>query len=214
MDANLSSTLLKAAEAGARKALVYDPASRQALARLQGRVLAVQLTQPEMTLYVRPDEHGLGFCAHWEGEVHSRLTGKLQDFMRLARGEQASLAGSGIRLEGDAQLVQSLQRIVRQLDIDWEEALCEPLGDLPGHQLAQALRSGGHWLQGREAEARRLLTDFIGQELALVPSRPELEDFYQQVDQLQLQQERAEARLQQIQQRLTKSGPNHPEDSA
>ena len=213
MDSSLNAAL--------RKALAYDPASRLALERLQGQVLAVQLTQPEMTVYVQPGEDGLSLSGHWEGDVHSRLTGKLWDFIRLAQGEQASLAGSGIRLEGDAQLVQSLQRIVRQLDIDWEEALCESLGDLTGHQLAQALRSGGLWFRGREAEARRLLTDFIGQELALVPSRPELEDFYRQVDELQLQLERAEARLEQYRAKhpeANKPAPNeasnHPEDSA
>ena len=220
MDPSISTAALHATEAALRKALVYDPASCQALEGLQGRVLALQLTPLEMTLYVHPGEGGLALTNQWEGEVHSRLSGKLWDFIRLAQGEQASLAGSGIRLEGDAQLVQSLQRIMRQLDIDWEEALCAPLGDLTGHQLAQALRSGSLWCKGREAEARRLLTDFIGQELALVPSRAELEDFYHQVDELQLHLDRVEARLQQ--RRTTASPPhkqahckasNHPEDS-
>lgn len=211
MDPSLSTAILSAAETALRKALTYDPASRLALEPLRGRVLALQLTQPELTLYIRPGEDGLTLSNHWEGEVHSRLTGKLWDFIRLARGEQASLAGSGIRLEGDTQLVQSLQRILRHLDIDWEEALCEPLGDLAGHQLAEALRSGSLWVKGREAEARRLLTDFINQELALVPSRPELEDFYRQVDELQLQLDRVEARVRQHQ--AMNSTPNPPEDS-
>lgn len=195
MDSRLSTTALAAAEAAIERALRYDPASRRALSQLAGKVLALQFTQPELTVYVLPDEQGLTLAGQWEGDVDTRLTGKLWDFVRMARGEQTSLAGTGVQLEGSTALVQELQRIARQLDIDWEEALSEVLGDVAGHQGAEWLRTGGNWLQAREAQARRLASEFITEEARLLPSRPELEDFYRAVDDLQMAVDRAEARL-------------------
>ncbi len=199
MDATLSTAALAGAEATIQRALRYDPASRQALGRLQGQVLALEFTQPEFTVYVLPDEQGLTLSGHWEGEVDTRLTGRLWDFVRMARGDQTSLAGSGVHMEGRTGLVQELQRIARQLDIDWEEALSEVTGDVAGHQGAEWLRTGGDWLQAREAQARRLFSEFLTQEAGLLPSRPELENFYNEVDQLAQAVDRAEARLRHLQ---------------
>lgn len=195
MDATLSTAALAGAEATIQRTLRYDPASRLALSRLAGRVLALQFTQPQLTVYVLPNNQGLELSGHWEGEVDTRLTGKLWDFLRMAQGEQTTLAGSGVHMEGSTGLVQELQRIARQLDIDWEEALSELVGDVAGHQGAQWLRTGADWLQAREAQARRLLSEFITQEAGLLPSRPELENFYNEVDELTRATDRAEARL-------------------
>ena len=198
MDATLTTAALTAAETIAQRALRYDPASRLALSKLEGQVLALNFTQPEWTVYVLPGEAGLSFSSHWEGDVQTRLTGPLKNFIGLARGEQTSLAGSGVQLEGSTHLVQSLQRILGQLDIDWEEALSEVLGDVLGHQGAELLRSGGRWLKARDSQARRLLGEFITQEAGLVPGRAELDNFYREVDELALALERTEARIQHL----------------
>lgn len=201
---------LSAAEAAIQRALRYDPASRLALAKLDGQVLALQFTQPEWTLYVHPCAEGLRLTRHWEGEVQSRLTGRLQDFIGLARGAQTTLAGSGIQLEGSTHLVQELQRITRELDLDWEEALSERFGDVAGHQGAEFLRSGGHWLKERESEARRLLGDFLTQEAAVLVGPAELNHFYEAVDELALDVDRAQARLEHLRARLT--AHRHPKE--
>ncbi|WP_027328377.1 ubiquinone biosynthesis accessory factor UbiJ [Marinimicrobium agarilyticum] len=201
---------LSAAEAAIQRALQYDPASRLALAKLDGQVLALQFTQPEWTLYVHPCAEGLRLSRHWEGDVQSRLTGRLQDFIGLARGAQTTLAGSGIQLEGSTHLVQELQRITRELDIDWEEALSERLGDVAGHQGAEWLRTGGHWLKAREAEARRLLGEFLTQEAAVLVGPAELNHFYEAVDELALDVDRAQARLAHLRARLT--AHRHPKE--
>lgn len=205
MDATLTTAALAAAETTIQRALRYDPGSRQAMGQLAGQVLALQFTQPELTIYILPNDQGLALASHWEGGVSARLTGKPWDFLRLVQGEQSSLAGSGVHLEGSTALVQELQRIARQLDIDWEEALSEVLGDVAGHQGAQWLRTGGQWLQAREAQARRLLGEFLTQEASILPSRPELDSFYQDLDELQMAVDRAEARLNQLAQRWATS---------
>ena len=197
MDATLTTAALTAAETIVQRALRYDPASRLALSKLEGQVLALNFTQPEWTVYVLPGE-GLSFSSHWEGDIQTRLTGPLKNFIGLARGEQTSLAGSGVQLEGSPHLVQSLQRTLGQLDIDWEEALSEVLGDVLGHQGAELLHSGGRWLKARDSQARRLLGEFITQEAGLVPGRAELDNFYREVDELALALERTEARIQHL----------------
>mgnify|MGYP006179232599 CR=1 FL=1 len=45
-----------------------------------------------------------------------------------------------------------MQRLLKNLDIDWEEALTEIVGDVVGHQGAEMLRSGARYTQDRAGE--------------------------------------------------------------
>ena len=60
----------------------------------------------------------------------------------------ATLINSGIELEGSSTKLITLQQIVSKMDVDWEAPLVDALGDVMGHQLAQALRAMFRWSEG------------------------------------------------------------------
>src|SRR5690606_4313705 len=105
------------------------------------QVLAITVTAPEFTIYVTPDEDGLRLMGHWEGEVHTQLRGSLPALMQLARNERTSFADSGVEVIGNSGLLVDLQRLLKHVDIDWEEALSQSLGDVVGHQSAEVIRN-------------------------------------------------------------------------
>lgn len=205
MTNTLTTAALAGAEATINRALRYDPATRQKLAKLEGQVLAVHLSTPSVCVYLAPEANRLRLLSHWEGPVATELRGSLPALVKVALSRDSNLKGSGVEISGGTGMLLELRQILQGLDIDWEELLSELLGDVAGHQGAEMLRSAKRWLEGRGQSSQRLVSEFVTEELQLLPSRTELEDFYRNVDQLRLDLDRAEARLQ-----LLKSQQSNP----
>lgn len=194
-DPTLLSAVCSALERLVNTALVYDPASRQALAELEGRVLAVELSELKTTFYVVPRQDGLGIQSYYEGAVDTRLRGSTPALLALLKSSRLNLKDSGVEVFGSTGLLISLQEIALNLDLDWEEALSQVFGDILGPQGAAALRGLAGWIQGRQQSVEQRLSEYLTEELRASPSRPELEFFYQQVDGLRLTVDRLAARI-------------------
>lgn len=196
MDAMITTAALAGLEKLINTALRYDPGTRNALGTLSGQVLAISLTAPSLTVYLTAREPGISLMGQWEGEVHTQLRGSLPALINLARSQRTSFADSGVEVIGNTALLIELQRLLNNLDIDWEEALSELLGDIAGHQGATIIRGGVNYLRERSTSIQRLVSEFLTEELKSSPSRNELDAFYQDVDELRLQAERLEAKVQ------------------
>lgn len=205
MDATLVAGALAGAELAINKALEYDPASRAALAGLSEHVLAVTVEPMELTVYVALGTDAVELRHHFEGEPSVHVRGPLPALAQLASGHQSNLKTTGVQISGDSGVLLELRGIFQNLELDWEEALCQLLGDVAGHGAAQTLRQAGRWLRDRGASSRRLLSEFVTEELRVLPPRQELEDFYRAVDDLRFDLDRAEARLRQLTARLQPS---------
>lgn len=198
MVAGLARTVEKLAAA----ALQYDPGTRNSLKGMSGRILAIEVTQPQFTLYLTAEQERIRLPLAVDTEPEATLRGSLADLTSLMGRESFSLADSGVTLQGNAQLVQQWRRILHRLDIDWEEPLNDLVGDLAGHPLAQGLRS----LAGKmHRDARNLpvyLADYLTDELQLLVSHDEAELFYEDLNQLRSASDRLEARVQRLRQSL------------
>jgi len=198
MDAMLNTAALAGLEKTINTALRYDPGTRIALGKLEEQVLAVSVSTPAITIYLTPTAEGIRLMSQWEGEVHTQLRGSLPSLLKLARSERSSFADSGVEVIGNTGLLVDLQRLLKNLDIDWEDALSDLLGDILGHQSANIFRSGLGYSRDRASEAKRLLSEFLTEELRVLPAKNELEFFYREVDDLRLATDRLEARVQQL----------------
>src|SRR5690554_6885408 len=187
-------TTLAGVEKLINSALDYDPGTRIALEKFKDQVLAVSVTTPAITLYITSDDQGVRLMNQWEGEVHTRLHGSLSALIKLARNEHG-FVDSGVEFMCNTGLLIELQRLLKNLDIDWEEALSERVGDIVGHQSAQTIRTGVQYARDRSQEMNRSLGEFLTQELKTLVSKQELEIFYQDVDELRLHMDRLEARV-------------------
>lgn len=187
--------------------LTYDPATQRKLARMAGQVLAVESTMPALTFYIAPQADGtLMLMNHFDGAVTTRIRGRLPDLMSLlfSHGQSTSLSQHNVDVIGSTSLLIDLQALFQTLDIDWEDALEARFGNLVSHPVAQGLRQAANFMRQRGATAQRLTAEYLTEELRVIPSRPELEDYSQQVDQLRLAKDRAEATLKHLQQRLAR----------
>ena len=76
--------------------------------------------------------------------------------------------------------------------------LSQVFGDIIGHQSAELIRSKMSWTKDRVSNIQRLTSEFLTEELRVLPSAPELRFFNAQVDELKLGADRIEARIENI----------------
>jgi len=206
MDPMLSTAALASAEKIIQGAFVYDPASRIALAQLAPQVLAVHFTQPEFKIFVVPDEDGIKLLGNYEGTITTQLQGPFFALVSLVKSERLNLKDTQVELVGSTSFVSELQKIFKNIDIDWEEMLTQIFGDIVGHQGAEIIRSKLTWGKDRVNNIQRLTSEFLTEELRVLPSAPELNFFNSQVDEIKLGVDRAQARIEQLLSRIERQG--------
>lgn len=195
---------LAALETTLNRALELAPGSRQELARLSECTFALHCTAPAVDVYLQPSAQGIRLMGIHDGEVTTSVRGEASDFTELATAKDptATLINGKLELQGDSAPLIELQQILANLDPDWEAPLVNTLGDVTGHQLAQMLRGAFSWGRQASDSLGRQLDEFIHEEARLSPPRLELEDFYQDVQDLGLRVERLQSRTERLRKRL------------
>ena len=178
-------------------ALELDADTRAQLAALHGRVCCIRVTAPPVTLYLLPDETGLHVRSQYDGAVDVSLSGSVSAFARLAvQGRHSSvMTDGGVRVQGDAELGQQLQKILGQLDLDWEELLARVMGDLPARSAANLLRGVGGWVRQTAELERENLADYLREERKILATEVAMQRFEKSLSQLRAGVDRAARRL-------------------
>ncbi|HVR82559.1 MAG TPA: SCP2 sterol-binding domain-containing protein [Luteimonas sp.] len=195
-------------EAALNRALALDPDTRDGIAALDGRrvALAVELSsnaRPPLALQVRVDGQRLvvgpvDADAQPDLSMRSTLSGLLSQlpapFGSVFRRDDAPPVGR-MRLEGDADLARRLQRLAKRFDPDWQQPFARAFGDVLGVQIANAC--AGALKQARVA-GRNLAesaAEFVTEESRDVVARDEVHAFLDDVDVLRDDVERMAARV-------------------
>ena len=200
-DPALLSAALSGAERAINQAILLAPTSHSALKALDGTLIGVEITSLELTLYLAlapgPEVRLLSHC---EDKTATFVRGSLEDFATLIASEDpaATLINSGIELQGSSASLIRLQQVISQMDIDWEAPLVERLGDVTGHQLAEALRSLFRWGEGARKSLKRQLSEYLLEEGRLTPPKLELEHFFDGVQSLSMRVEKAQVKVEKL----------------
>lgn len=204
-----NATLMTLLEQSLNRLLSRDPVTLRALGRLDGRVIALEISSPvPMKLFLIPNNEGLQLQQHYGDEPDARIAGSASALLRLVSSEDkaAALFGKGVTISGDSVLANRLQAILADTDIDWEGLLADQIGDLPAHQAANFVRQQRSYWRQTGSSLSHNLGEYLQEEALLLPPRAELEGFMADVDTLRQRSDRLEARLQRLLNRL------HPED--
>jgi len=193
-----------ALETAINTALQYDPGTRLRLQKLDGKCLEVDLTAPQLHLFLCIEGDRVRARNHLEGAASTRLTGSALAFLRLLREADATPAKLGVSVSGSSALLAELQSILRDLDIDWEAPLAQLVGDAPAHTLGNALRAAGRWLQGNLQRAPEAAAEAISEEWRITPPKAQFEAFADDLAEVALATERLEARVRILRERFAR----------
>lgn len=194
----LLNPLLGVAEASANRLLAMDPAALEQCVTLQGRIIAVHLSDLERDLYFHPGASGIRFSLQPPPrEPDAWIRGRLSGLVNLSARQDKVLTSIQERIEisGDARVAQQFQKILTELDIDWEEQLSGIVGDVAAYRIAQGLRL----LQQSGRDAFESLTssgrEYLQEETRQLPTGAEFKTFSRSVSALRTDVERLEALL-------------------
>ena len=191
----------RALEAALNRALALDAQTREALARLDGRRVALHLASPELAVQLQVDGERLRVGPVADGEtpdlsVRSTLGGLLGRLPSLlGQGGDGVPGGGRLRIEGDADFARQLQRLATRFDPDWQKPFADVFGDVIGVQVANALASGLRQARVAGAGLVGAAAEYVVEESRDVVGRDELDAFHDDVDAVRDDVERLSARV-------------------
>jgi len=95
-----------------------------------------------------------------------------------------------------------LQRLFSRLDIGLEAKLAQFTGSQLAQQVGQLFQSGRSWSKASLETWRLNLTEFLQEETRDLPAAPEVQSYYQQVDELRCAADRLQSRVDRLQECL------------
>ncbi|MES2624129.1 MAG: SCP2 sterol-binding domain-containing protein [Pseudomonadota bacterium] len=192
----LQTALLMPAELALNKLLTLDAATAARLQSLQGKTLAVHLSQPTFVLYVCVSGAGLRLSPVFEGQPDASLHGSVPALLKLlARGAtHTNLHMTNVELRGNTSFVQQLQHLLLDLDIDWEFQLSRLIGNLPTSLVSSGFNQVADFAKTSGTRLKQNLQDYLQEESNLLPRVHELDAFYSAINELALRVDRLQAR--------------------
>jgi ubiquinone biosynthesis protein UbiJ len=179
--------------------LRLDPETLRRLGDLQGRVVCIEFRDLGRKIYLHPSESGFRLATESEQLPAVTLRGTLATFGRLGLGAETETLNAGeLDIEGDAALGQRLQRIFRDLDLDWEEPLARLFGDPIGHEIGRAARAAFNWHRQALKTFGLNTAEYLQEEARLLPVRYEVEMFLNGVDGVRADVDRLAARVRRL----------------
>jgi ubiquinone biosynthesis protein UbiJ len=151
----IKTILLSACEELCNRALRYDESSRQAFARLEGKVLNIQTSVEipfapiDISFYIQFCENGLLFSGmeNGEQEVDAEICASSFHLLTNLISQKGLLEGK-VFITGDRALVSEVQSILFNLDLDWEEPLSRVTGGIVAHEVGRFAQDARSFLKG------------------------------------------------------------------
>lgn len=181
--------------------LSLDPEIAGQLSSLHGKVIGIDLSGTPIIFFFIPDQNGqLQLLSQYEGQPDCLISGAPLNLLRSTISDNTDSTFSGdVHIEGSSGVAQQFTTILKRIDIDWEEQLSRLTGDIIAHQVGNSFRAGSNWFS-RNLESTGLnLQEYLQEEARMLPGALELDNFYQDVDQLRDDVERLAARVQRLQ---------------
>lgn len=166
---------------------------------LTGRRLRIELRGLPLALEIVATGDGLALYEGGQETPDCVISGLPLSLARLGLTGDADIFRQGsVSISGDPVLAQDFQRLLDLARPDWEEELSRQVGDVAAHQIGNAARGLARWGQQAVETLGRDTGEFLKEESRDLPTRFEVDEFLDQVDELGGAVDRAEARLRRL----------------
>lgn len=186
------------------RAIEYDPAAAYELTFLQDQVVVLESTLPRFSLVLEITETGLKLHEKWSGESNVKIRGSLISMIGIALNENdsSSLSGTGVKISGDLDTLNQVNNIISKIDIDWEGALADLIGDVPSHLIFKSIRSSRIARAEIIRRAKSGLVEVAQEEFKLTPSTNEFELTGPKIRQLASDVDRLNVKVKRLQKKV------------
>ena len=184
-DPVLKTGCLAALEKQINRLLGLDPVTLDRLSGHSGCVVEFHCPEPDFRCYATLLEQHVRLSGTFEGEPDVCFTGSTVSFSRLAGDRKAPFNSiQGLSVKGNDALIEALERIHLDMELDWEKPFVDVFGIIPGHWLARGVGFAGRQFNNLKTTTEQNLSEYLQEELHLIPTRVEVEGFQKDVETL------------------------------
>lgn len=195
----LPSPVVAILELTLNRALQMDEHTLERVIELQGKIIGIELLGIDTRFYLAPALDGVQVLAEIDGEADTFIRGTPVSLLRTAVSDDRSTLFKGqVVIDGDMQLGQKFQRILEELEIDWEEPLSKLIGDIAAHQVGDMVRQFSGWAKSALNSLSMTTAEYFQEETRDVVNPVEIERFANQVDGIRADVDRLEQRVQKL----------------
>ncbi len=175
------------------------------LSPLADKIIAISIQPFDETIYLCPSADSIQLLDYCTTQPDATLTGSAFAFglMGLSASPMRSIFSGDIKIEGDMHTGKKFQELFAKLNINIEPLIAQYTGDKIANTLSQFFNSGKNWSNESIETFKLNLSEFLQEETRDLPSAPEIDIFYTQVDHLRTDFDRLQSRID----RLQKSHP-------
>ena len=196
LDQIIASSLEKAL----KKYLQHDETSLVKLATLGDKVISIENTAPALTLFLFPSSDGIRVSTDYNGTPDAIIRGNPVALTALMTSTKNSdvLFSQHASIQGDTIIGQEFSNILKQINFDWEEELSRVTGDPVAHHIGRSVKTMSDWGNQLIQSSQANITEYLHEEIRLLPSRAEVNDFLNTIDQLRNDTDRLEQRIERL----------------
>ena len=182
------------------RALQLDQETLDRLADLEGKVIAFEFRNTEMTLYLLPHSRGVMFKKCFAKKADILIKGTPLNFfsMMIADKTKQNVMSAEMELFGDIGLAQRFQFIMQDMDLDFEEPLSKWFGDTAAYQLGRFFRHSRQFVLNTSKILADDVSEYLRFENEMLPDDLLVKEFNDGVDKLREDLDRLTLRLQKL----------------
>ena len=197
---SLSLSAISAIEHGINLALQQDVPSQQRLSKIAGQQVFLYVEDFALILQVHILEQGVMLHKpdsldeiELDPKLDTLVQGPSSAYRKLLEGD--GFFDGDLRIQGNAQTLMTLHKVMENFELDWEGLLADHIGDLPAAALARLLRAQWSWSKSFATNTRMQLVQHLQTDSQLLPSKIEFEAFVDQLERFGTELDRFEAKL-------------------
>ena len=189
---------LNAIERAVNAALAQDSATLTKLAPLTGQQILVEVEDLALLLLIQIVEDGVALslpdsveaCQLMPKDTH--VKGPSSAFRKLLDGD--GFFDGDLRIQGNAQTLMTLHKVIEGFELDWEGILADQIGDIATSFIAPLLRKKWRWGKETATNFKLNAVEYFQEEAKILPTKTEFNYFIEDLENLSTQLDRLEAR--------------------
>lgn len=185
--------------------LKLDPTSKERFAALDGKTITIELLPFYFKCQLVFEPDGMLMTEDNTRPYDAKVSGTPLQLLgvALAKENRHRFFAEDVHIEGDASVGEQMIALFDEVEIDWEEKLSHVLGDVPTHHLGNFVRYLKKIANDSESTLMQNINEYVHEEKAIFPANYALEDFYQEVDTINMDVERLAARINVLKHKLS-----------
>ncbi|HZF25798.1 MAG TPA: SCP2 sterol-binding domain-containing protein [Steroidobacteraceae bacterium] len=179
--------------------------AQELVQRLEARSLAIQVEGLPLNVVASIQSGRLALTNESDAAADATVSGTPLTLLSLAGADaRVRLRSSAVTIDGDAEIAEAFQELLRAVRPDFEEELSRHVGDVAAHQVGNTVRGFTGWGRKAAQTFAANVGEYLQEEGRDLVTRTEMDEFLAEVDQLREAADRLEARMTRLARRATR----------